>query len=155
MGSLCIDEVARKLDDFDKHTFYWDWQNGYEHESCDIWTLFWEEDWLKIISNSPALPPIVNQMEDETEQYGGVEGNIFDENVKTVVTARDENRHQNQRKEYIREPVGENERNADQREKYETAGDFYTKGNDQKGGEENNTVVEIDPFSVLMHFCGK
>ena len=24
MGSLCIDEVARKLDDFDKHTFYWD-----------------------------------------------------------------------------------------------------------------------------------
>ena len=24
MGSQCIDEVARKLDDFDKHTIYWD-----------------------------------------------------------------------------------------------------------------------------------
>lgn len=112
------------------------------------------------------LRAIIYKMKDRAEDYGDVERNILDENVKTVVAARDEHRHQDQGEKDVRESVGEDQRDADDPEKNETS-DHFPPERDDKHRKQKDRPVKIiaqgcdlipffreqRPLRLVLHIC--
>ena len=95
---------------------------------------------------------IVNEMENGAEDHRDVDGNITDENVKTVVAPRDEHRHQDQGRESVGKPVGQDERRSHNTEEDQTTDHLDAKRDDQHCKQKERSVKTVAEDLVLIPF---
>ena len=94
-------------------------------------------------------------MEDRAEDHGDVDRDIFDENVKTVVASRDENRHQDEGDKRVGQPIRENQHDADDPEENEAPDDLPPERDDEQSKEKDRSVKVGAKRRIFVQFCGK